>query len=95
MIYQKLINFTNQMKDISFIWWIDWAIWYIITVILANLKADFELFDNEWNVMEKARIRLMNELARLILRFNWRMKLNGKNQWNDFIYYNFRNEFKS
>ena len=67
----------------------------IITVILANLKADFELFDNEWNVMEKARIRLMNELARLILRFNWRMKLNGKNQWNDFIYYNFRNEFKS
>ena len=35
-----------------------WLKRYIITVILANLKADFELFENQL-----ARIRLMNELA--------------------------------
>ena len=51
MIYQKLINFTNQMKDISFIWWIDWAIWYIITVIrlILSITKTIRKIENCWS----------------------------------------------
>ena len=49
----------------------------IITVILANLKADFELFENQL-----ARIRLMNELAHSFFLFH---EMKRRKNWAIFM----------